>query len=278
MKFITILLMAVILCFSLQAQQPDSKKYGLKGNVKSLSESGNSRHPNRAGGGFSAWAKSAIEKTVFDKTGRSVEYQKSDTTGALYYKIKYIYNIKDRNAQVQYFDKNDQPSSKEQWIYNDKNQKTEEQRLSKEGVLNYRYTYTYDGAGNMVMKTSYMGDGRMVDKTAYTYDTKKNVISETDEGTGGIQSIHKYSYDDKGNRTGDIRYNAKNEIEYRWVYVYDAQGNMTQLSQYKSDSDIEWSTGAWKYVYDKQNNWIKRTSLDPDGNELSITERVITYY
>ncbi len=82
-----------------------------------------------------------------------------------------------------------------------------------------------------------------------------------------ITRQYMYEYNERGNVTKVISYNADGSV-YSWrEYEYDESGNEIKFISYNADGSV----GRWiEYEYDERGNEIKRISYNADG---SIRER-----
>ena len=254
----------------------DWTKEKLKGKVKSFTLLENYRY--KKDDKFTEWGILYNKKYTFDNTGRYTEYTELKATGELSYKIKYVYNAKEKMATVSNFDKDEKPTIKQIWTYNNSGQIIQMQYYTKENKADWRYIYTYNTNGNRVMMESYKPDSTFYSKTTYSFDNKGNETGYLLQTKGYANSSEKYTWDTNGNKTEEIWMDGKNEITFRHVYVYDGKGNVIEEQVFKKQDINFTSKATYKYEYDTKGNWIKRTKYTADGIEFDIAERKIMYY
>lgn len=277
MKYLFSLLVALSAALGSNAQNiTDWKKEKLKGKVKSFTLLENYRY--KKDDKFTEWGILYNKKYSFDNTGRYTEYTELTPKGDLSYKIKYVYNAKEKTATVSYFNKEEKPTTKQIWTYNNSGQLTQMQYYSKENKADWRYIYTYNTNGNRVMMESYKPDSTLYSKTTYTFDDKGNETGYLLQTKGYANSSEKYTWDNNGNKTEERWLDGKNEITFRHVYVYDDNGNVIDEQVFKGQDKNFLSKATYKYEYDAKGNWIKRTKFSTDGIEFDIAERKIVYY
>jgi len=277
MKHFFPLLILLSLATYLTAQNiTDWKKEKLKGKVKSFTLLENYRY--KKDDKFTEWGILYNKKYAFDNTGRYTEYTELTAKGDLSYKIKYVYNAKEKIATISYFDKDEKPTIKKIWTYNNSGQLVQMQEYTKDNKADWRYIYTYNTNGNRVMQESYKPDSTLYSKTTYTFDDKGNETGYLLQTKGYANSGEKYAWDDKGNKTELQMLNGKNEVSFRTVSIYDANGNVIEEQRYKGlETKLSYKT-TFTYEYDAKGNWIKRTQYTMDGIEFDIAERKIVYY
>ena len=113
--------------------------------------------------------------------------------------------------------------SVEYYKFNDKGMIVEECEYDENGVLDYKYIYTYDGNGNLMDKSEY-DDGMLDYKCIYTYDGNGNLIEESGyDEDGALYSKYIYTYDDMGCLIEESK-NIEEGVDYSYVYIYDANG------------------------------------------------------
>jgi YD repeat-containing protein len=122
----------------------------------------------------------------------------------------------------------------------------------------YRFTYTYDPAGNRKS----IGDANGSD-TTYTYDAKDRLTKDETSGTNA--HIYNYRYDGNDNRlTSDesgtltsYTYDADSRLvtsvagDLTTTYIYDVNGNLSLVDE---------PTGSTSMVYDSENRLTRHVS------------------
>jgi hypothetical protein len=148
------------------------------------------------------------------------------------------------------------------------------------GTDNYKMLMTFDTYGNEIGYTSLDYDS---DKKAYivsftrtcTCDANHNVIEKVEAGYDNPVTIAckyntknqlveelnlsaktttVYLYDDKGNQTDVLVYNADSQNPVKTVYVYDVKDQNIECDQYDSEGAEEWKN---YYSYDEKGNQIE---------------------
>lgn len=110
----------------------------------------------------------------------------------------------------------------------------------------------------------------------YVDDSEEEVESEEEKGevvyvcekeiyygVDGYKSVHEYKYDDRGNQTKHIFYDADGNITEEYEYEYDAWGNQVKEICYDAKGDL---TGKYEHEYDIQGNEIKFVTYHADGS------------
>jgi RHS repeat-associated protein len=198
-------------------------------------------------------------------------------------KTTYIYDAGNRRIET------DLPNGdKVKYTYNEANQIVSLEYISKEGVTQSSFQYTYDSAGNIIKEVQNDSDGIKVTRT-YSYDGSNELIGFTEQENDGEVKKYDYCYDKAGNRisvqiTGDdaktisYKYNSADELtsevdgDKNISYEYDANGNRTKkilpgdhVEYY--DYDIEGRLAQFTDV----NGGIETFGYDGDGNRLYRT-------
>jgi len=72
---------------------------------------------------------------------------------------------------------------------------------------------------------------------------------------GGLQRT--YKYDEKGNQTELVDYDASGEIFHKYIYKYDEKGNKTEEVVYDASGKVDGKIlGKYTYKFDKRGNKI----------------------
>ena len=159
-------------------------------------------------------------------------------------------------------------------------------------ILQYKYMYEYDEAGNQVREThfddnkrigyreqSYDEFGNCVEMryydasgtingfTQYEYNAAGN-ITKSEYYSGDELSIAEvYEYDEFGNETmRTVNSYSEGEVYSRryMLYEYDVFGNQIKLTFFNEDT-LEY---IWEYTYDSSKNLVLETSYDAEGNVI----------
>lgn len=145
--------------------------------------------------------------------------------------------------------------------YYDDGQIASETYLS-DSKLQRKVAYDYDDAGYLTTKSTYDGDGKQHYRYVYTCDEDgRIVVSEYQNDELVTDYINEYEYNDEGCVTQFRRYSRTDgemAIGHSCVYKYDANGNPTECLCYVGDSD--------------ELRWIYRWDYDSDGNLLCFVE------
>lgn len=281
--FVLALVLLVISCSTdKQPSNNDWTERGLKGNVKSVTESD-----------FKA-------KLMFG------EIQKGNSSG----KTIETFNEKGNLDTYKLLDAQDSLTAEGSYKYDDLGNLVESVHHSynefdnatfrfKKAHTISRQTFMYDSIGNQTEINFFNQDGSLVQKSFSLFDEKGNEITEDNYNPDGtlISKIIN-AYDDASNKTERNNYNPDGSLEAKAIYKYDSKGRLTERYYLNSDLDIDekyickydekgliieeldslWSAEKTSYKYDKfdeKGNWLYRLKM---GNEIVITERDIVYY
>ncbi|MDR0421532.1 MAG: hypothetical protein LBH72_00780 [Proteiniphilum sp.] len=264
--------------------QPVREDDRLKGNVKSLHETGyaavyKSGEPDK---GELLYDKSH----QYDLKGYITESSMYDPVDRFKSKLvrKYIRVYDDGGNPIERrcYDGNGNLESISAWKYDDNGNRTEEIECYPNGRSKYKYTYKYDDCGNRTEWYCYGFDGSLDEKHTYKYDDNGYVIEENlYDPDDCLFSSHTWKYDEKGNRIEwngcniISRLNSKHSWKYTWIY--DDNGNRIKWNGYESDGRLKYNY-SWKYKYDLKGNWTESIYYNEAGIAISISEQTIEYY
>ena len=102
------------------------------------------------------------------------------------------------------------------------------------------------------------------------YDKKGRLLS-TCQFNPDSSSYKKsvFTYDKKGNKTGEIRYNTKQEDQAtRWIFEYDVLGNLLLSTK----SDASGMLQKTVYTYNNQGDKVLETVLNKEGSTVKKIE------
>lgn len=226
----------------------DLSKLGLKGKVKSLTE------------------------TTFFAVDKFGEIQK----GNIMFKSIYLFNEKgNKTESIVYF----MGKIPTKMIYkNDYNGNTiESNTYEADGSFSGKSIYKYDITGNIIMVNLYESDGSLKNKWIYKYDDKGNEIEgDFYKSDGSLDKKTIYKYDGKGNEIERAFYKSDGSLSSKSLQKYDYKGFEIERGWYKSDGSFD-EKYTYNYTFDVTDNWIKKIELKNTFPQ-SITEREIEYY
>ena len=93
---------------------------------------------------------------------------------------------------------------------------------------------------------------------------------------GELDRKSKYQYDEYGNKT-EYSYYSDGKISYKTQYYYDEYGSEIEKISYNADGIRVGKIKKYNYEYDKLGNWIVLTEYSVDKLTLFV-EREIEYY
>jgi hypothetical protein len=246
------------------------KEMGLKGNVKSISETQYKLSDINPGLNEVLLTKFSFNKNcckteelttdvegeiknkhtvAYDKSGNIVSENKETPTVAGYFTTKYRYNA-------------DKQLSKKE--------------VSSKNVLFATHIYHYADNGTVKKKEIKKTQGYDIndEEFEYKYDEKNRLVEEIHvDGKRYNKTV--YQYNDKDQIIRRVEYNERGGITYETDYVYDELDNLsTETSAYRGNNTFNYS---YIYEYDNQGNWINKRSLSNDKT-FSLQIRIITYY
>jgi hypothetical protein len=259
-----------LLTFVSFGQAIDCKAMGLKGNVKSISETQyklNDLNPGlnellRTDFSFNKRCGKTEEITtdlegeivnkhvvVYDKSGNVVSEDRETPNVAGYFATRYVYNASKQLSK-------------------------KEIRSNKKLIATH--IYYYDGDGNVKRKEIKKIPGYDIsdEEFDYKYDEKNRLVEEVSLD-GKRYNRTTYAYNDKDQLVRRVEYNERGGVTYETDYVYDELDNLSlETSAYRGNSTFCYS---YLYEYDDQGNWINKRSLSNNKTFL-LQIRIITYY
>ncbi len=127
--------------------------------------------------------------------------------------------------------------------------------------------YDYDEQGNTVRTSEYDENGRLVyeDKYEYEYDADGNCIKDTCYVNGVLSSVTEYAINADGEMV-TCAYTGYREDGSTSVCSYDDFGNITEILDYDADGNL-WATTDYLYKADENGDLYtaKETTLFSDG-------------
>lgn len=126
--------------------------------------------------------------------------------------------------------------------------------------------YSYDEFGNCTRDYTEWSDGDSTErKYSYTYDGNGNILTKTDDTNG---DVYTYTYDENGNVLTE---NA--DDSYVVSYVYDDAGNiLSKKKEFLGYTSVE----TWEYSYDNNGNKVFRKHTDEEGKIKEATYKYDT--
>lgn len=116
-------------------------------------------------------------------------------------------------------------------------------------------------------------------KVLYQYDPPGRLIKFITYGAdGSISRTMTSTYDEKGQKTGEIDRDDKGREGMRWTYSWDNRGNMKEMLVYIPDghtlADVNAET-RYTWEYDSQDHVIETMSYRSDG---AFVEKILRKY
>jgi hypothetical protein len=242
--FITItLLLSFSYSVATQKNLSDTKLMGLRGQVKSLVNTGKSIS------GYADWVlkdKTKYQTTYsFDKNGDLTEEINLGGSNS-----KYVYSNIDGNKTFKTIELDTPKTTGQRFtVAGDREEKPIEpdERLTEpDKRFDFKYVYETDKSGKTVIERQYQNNGKLFRKRTLMYNDAGVLTNKTEEDSGAIET-YSYVYDNKGNaievnKTRHIKgpgTDSRDQTIYS-EYKFDSVGNWTtrKITTY-SDSDAE---------------------------------------
>jgi YD repeat-containing protein len=253
--------------------QTDVEKAGLKGRVKTLSESEYEAVP-----------------------GKPLPFR-----GLLLSKFVSQYNDSGFVTETSVYKKDGSLERMTFFIYNAEGNLTETRINNPDMSLGSRITYRYDDEGKKMEQNIYDYYKKLVSKTINSWgkDSVSFISSSWDGTPEGSETI---LYDAMGNTLVEKHYDQNGKPEGNYISLYDSLGNLGSYSLYTPEKTLFWMIN---YLHDKEgnrteekltdkkgnvtviktkypeldatHNWVKKIT-DKFNKPFTVTERKITYY
>jgi hypothetical protein len=276
----------------------DLQNLNLKGNVKSFKQTsyeaidkfGNITKGKRS----TMFVNCALDEyNIFNTEGKIIEQNKYFSDGKLgsRHTFKYDINIMERTEND--FSRGDGDVAIYTYTYDDNKNVLESKINSEFGEVMHKYSYKYDGRGNLLEKYD---EGKLWSN--YKYDSKGNLIEIFSfDYAGRITNKFICKYYDNGNNlekeelsySGDgVIYSQKTEkydingkisiyiqtyngiLDCKVKFRYDKKGNLAERFEYrlkqKNVSSEECLAFSEKFKYDSRNNLIEKVTTYDDGS------------
>jgi YD repeat-containing protein len=251
-------------------QNFDCNEMGLKGNVKTVSETQYKLNDINPG-----LNEVLLTKFSFDRNCRKTEEITTDVGGDIKNKHGVTY---DKSGKI-ISENKETPTVKGYFTTKyryDANKRLSKKEVSSNGRLLATHIYHYDGNGNVNRKEIKKKPGYDIhdEEFEYKYDEKNRLVEEIHHDGKKYNRIA-YQYNEKDQLIRRAEHNERGGITYETDYTYDELDNLsTETSAYRGNSTFNYS---YVYEYDNQGNWINKRSLS-DDKTFSLHIRVITYY
>jgi hypothetical protein len=280
------LLLLLLLCSTVHAQQTDVQKDGLKGKVKLIiyKSDGKSRKLKQYDkkGNVTESITFCIGK---DSTICSHAKYQYDTRGNVISIIGDVdstvkkYGSNNNELETLIFNKGNRPTDRFEYTYNDKQQQISSAHYNffedKEILLDSS-AYFYNEKGYLVKDERYTYSRRGTDykldgliKKTYQYDDKGNKIKVMELGAlNDTGNIELYTYDNLNRNTVATHKFVNNRGGYTDRFQYDSSSHITEWASYKLDS-----TELFRnvFIYDGRGNKTKSLVYRNDKLKTDIS-------
>jgi len=146
-------------------------------------------------------------------------------------------------------------------------QKNDLKRMSLKGNVKSIKEYNYQ----TVEKGGEITDGQLQFYYQNTFNNKGNKIADVRfDPDGKVNKKYEYKYDSAGRRIEQNQYTINGSLIRKIIYTYDAKGNLTEDNSYDPDGKFD---KKYTYTYDDTGNVTEDNSYDTGNNLL----KKITY-
>lgn len=127
--------------------------------------------------------------------------------------------------------------------------------------------------GKLEEQKKFNGQNASIDRTTYNYDKNGNLKGQNIYlGSNAVQYKDVYEYDSQNRKVSEIRYNFNDEMLYKTEFRYDDAGNLGVKETTNSKGEPEYLE---KFTYDKSGNLLSRSAYEKGG--AVTTEDVYEY-
>ncbi|MFL9845110.1 RHS repeat domain-containing protein [Flavobacterium rhizosphaerae] len=282
MKFFCTAFIAMLLLTSCKKEENEPKQempaevkgdadlvfYGLKGNVKSVSEKSFAldANGNETGPGHENPSSHDI-KLMFDQNGMLVNDESWTKMGQPFGKTEYKEGRLKKKIEVQFM--NGKPAMETEYIWDLQGGNNIEiiKRSSIDQKLISRIEMKYE-SGRMTEKNTFNRQNNPTDKIKYTYDNQGNLVKEEQYlNSEYVQVKTVYKYDEANKKIVESQY-SKDSLVYNMSYKYDGD-NVIEKKATAPDGTIQYSQ---EFTYDNKGNVLTQTIYDSfDNSTLTDT-------
>jgi hypothetical protein len=154
--------------------------------------------------------------------------------------------------------------------FNSKGQRTALMDQDKKPSL----TFVYDDDNHIIEINNY-SDGKLTTKTKYMFVDGKLTEGKVYGASGGLETINKYTLNDKKNVTEVRGYNSDNKLKEKVALTYNDNDLVTAYKVYSGTNVV--TDYVMKYIkFDEKGNWIVQHKYSKNAIE-NVIERKIEY-
>lgn len=223
-----------------------------------------------------------IAETVFvyNKDGNVGTSELRDYYGNLIGSQTFKYDRRNNPVEIEVYNAFFHARMKQLFKYDDKNRILEMKFIDNNGKTEAKETSVYDDALSTQTVTYSDSAGNVLSMYVNLLDSSGNVLDNKWMKDSTAKSHHSAVFDEYGNRTEVLLYDAEDNVENRFVSSYDEHGNLlVQVGYDKSGEEI--SRFVYKYEFDTTGNWTSCEEWqEKDGNitPVSVIRRKIEYW
>lgn len=211
---------------------------------------------------------------IFDKLGKKIE-EKNSYAG---HKIKYIYDSKGNLELKNTYDIYRKLTHQKNYKYDINGNCIETSNYENLKMTELK-KIKYDKISNPIEENFYGISGKLTQKCKKEFKGNNLIKQITYTGNGDLYSVLEYKYDETGNETESIWYDALGAIQEKINYKYDSNNLVIEKISLNS-----WSDGRiykWRFTYklDENKNWVQKIVFRDDTPTPDVlVERNIIYY
>lgn len=185
------------------------------------------------------YADGSFDRTEYknNESGHVTEVIKYNEDDSIESKITLAYNDKNKLIEEKRFDGENDLVEHRQQTYNEAGNIIEIKEFSPEDGLAYTTFFAYNAAGKNTEISYYDAKGILVMKTVSEFDSKGNVVEKTieDFASSSAKRINKYVYDDHNNCIEESVTSGSGKLLSSLSIRYDESGNPTEEITYDAD-------------------------------------------
>jgi YD repeat-containing protein len=131
-------------------------------------------------------------------------------------------------------------------------------------VPRWTMRYVYDATGRLQEKVELAADQSLARRWQYTYGQQGRLLEEANyDANGTLLWRWRYAYDARGQRVEESNHTASGDLLWKRRYLYNAHQQVAEEHQYDAAGALMWKR---HYTYDAHGNRVDETLYKADGS------------
>ncbi|GAA3589237.1 hypothetical protein GCM10022396_03190 [Flavivirga amylovorans] len=211
------------------------------------------------------------EIITFNIKGFKIDESSYNADGSIDYTIKYAYDDHNNLIEKRQYSPEDNDIETEKYLYDKSNNLIEEKNYENE-KLDSKIVYEYDTHGNRVKKTNFDSKNRKRSYELYLYDANGNRVGEQHYNSGKLKTKAVYKFDKNNDKVQQLRYNSKNELEFKTFYAYDDAHKLIEVKSYYGVRNNNKFAKKNTFVYNSQGKKSEVLKYNADDVAIERTD------